>query len=228
MNGFRNTPADGSGIALAPPAFRIDSVSMTRIAIPMLLVGWAAAVSGGFALLLRYKTTPGEADRAPVLWPRTSRLQGPSAGQAALVLFAHPQCPCTQASVSELARLMASVPGQLTLQVVIVRPSGVTENWAETELERRAASIPGAVVIRDDGGTEAERFRAAVSGFALLYDGQGRLRFAGGITPSRGHEGDSFGRRRILAVLSGQSADRDDAPVFGCALGISPSDARFN
>lgn len=203
-------------------------MSKKRIAIPVLLMTWAAAVSAGYSFLLRYKTTPGEADRAPVLWPRASRLQGPSGGRAALVLFAHPQCPCTQASVSELARLMASVPGELTLQVVIVRPSGVTEDWDDTELERRAASIPGVVVIRDDGGTEAARFRAAVSGLALLYDDQGRLRFAGGVTPSRGHEGDSFGRRRILAVLSGQVADRDDAPVFGCALGVSPPAAKFD
>ena len=75
-------------------------------------------------------------------------------------------------------------------------------------------------VIRDEGGAEALRFRAAASGLVLLYDGQGRLRFAGGITSSRGHEGDSFGRRRILAVLAGASADREDAPVFGCAFGI--------
>ena len=76
-------------------------------------------------------------------------------------------------------------------------------------------------MIRDDAGTEAARFRAAASGFVVLYDGDGRLRFAGGLTSSRGHEGDSFGRRRILAVLSGQTPDRDDAPVFGCALGIA-------
>jgi hypothetical protein len=57
-----------------------------------------------------------------------------------------------------------------------------------------------------------------VSGFTLLYDPAGRLRFAGGITSARGHEGDSFGQRRILAVLSGDPADRADAPVFGCSL----------
>ena len=50
------------------------------------------------------------------------------------------------------------------------------------------------------------RNRAGTALKLLLYDGQGRLRFAGCITPSRGHEGDSFGRRRILAVLSVQGA----------------------
>jgi hypothetical protein len=195
-------------------------VSLNRIAIPALLLTWLAAVSAGFAVLLRYKTNPGEAERPPVLWPRESRLQGPSGRQATLVLFAHPQCPCTHASVSELARLMSSVSEQLTAQVVIVRPSGVAEKWDDTELLRRAATVPRVAVIRDEGGAEALRFRALASGLVLLYDGQGRLRFAGGITSSRGHEGDSFGRRRILAVLAGASVDREDAPVFGCALGI--------
>ena len=48
---------------------------------------------------------------------------------------------------------------------------------------------------------------------------QGRRLFSGGITPSRAHEGDSFGRRRILAILHGEKADRDTSPVFGCGLG---------
>jgi hypothetical protein len=195
-------------------------VSLSRATLALLLLAWAGAVAAGFGLLLRYKTTPGALDRPPVLWPSASRLRAPSAGRAALLLFAHPQCPCTHAGVSELARLAAAAPGQLDVQVVLVRPNGVGDDWNDTELQRRAASLPRASIVTDDGGTEAARFKAAVSGFTVLYDGEGRLRFAGGITSSRGHEGDSFGRRRILAVLSGRSADREDAPVFGCALGV--------
>jgi hypothetical protein len=105
---------------------------------------------------------------------------------------------------------------------VVIRPTDVADAWDDTELQRRAAAIPGVTVSYDDAGTEAARFRAAASGFAVLYDRDGRLRFSGGLTSSRGHEGDSFGRRRILAVLAGETPDRDDAPVFGCALGVGP------
>lgn len=179
---------------------------------------WAGAAAYGFGVLLRYKNTPGETDASPPeVWPVESRLT-PSKGEATLVMFVHPHCPCTHASVSELARLMSRVSGRLAARVVVVRPAGVEQGWDDTELRRRAAAIPGVSLDRDDGVLEAHRFHAMVSGFTLLYDAHGRLRFAGGITSARGHEGDSFGQRRILAALSGETADRADAPVFGCSL----------
>ncbi|HLB76837.1 MAG TPA: hypothetical protein VJO72_07370, partial [Candidatus Dormibacteraeota bacterium] len=50
----------------------------------------------------------------------------------------------------------------------------------------------------------------------------GRLLFQGGITATRGHEGDSFGQERIASLLTTGAADRADAPVFGCALEQEP------
>ena len=189
-----------------------------RIAPAVLLLGWGIAVSAGFGVLLRYKATPAETGTPPPRWPSESRLPRSQNQTATLVLFAHPHCPCTHASMSELARLVTDAPA-FDVVVALVRPAGVTEEWDDTELRRRAAAIPGATVVFDEDGAEAARFHAQTSGFAALYDRDGRLRFSGGLTSARGHEGDSFGRRRVLAVLSGQTPDRDDAPVFGCALG---------
>jgi hypothetical protein len=187
------------------------------------VLAWAAVVTAGFASLLRYKAAPGETHQPPLRWPRESRLRGPLEGRPALVLFAHPHCPCTRASVSELARLVARVEQPVSVELVVVRPSGFEAEWDDAELRLRAATIPGATVTRDDSGKETERFRAAVSGFTVLYDGSGRLRFAGGLTASRGHEGESFGSRRVRAVLEGRAPDREDAPVFGCTLGVLPA-----
>jgi hypothetical protein len=178
---------------------------------------WAAAATAGFAVLTRYKSTPGEQDSAPTRWPVASRLEL-ATDRPTLVLFAHPHCPCTHASISELARLMARFTGRMATRIVIVRPEGVGQGWDDTELRRRAATVEGATVILDEGGAESAVFQANVSGFTVLYDADGKLRFAGGITSARGHEGDSFGQRRIAAVLAGTAADRSDAPVFGCSL----------
>jgi len=52
----------------------------------------------------------------------------------------------------------------------------------------------------------------------LLYDVAGDLRFAGGITPSRGHAGDSAGRSMLQDLLASRSVERDETAVFGCAL----------
>ena len=76
-------------------------------------------------------------------------------------------------------------------------------------------------MIRDDAGTEAARFRAAVSGFAVLYDGDGRLRFAGGlIVLGAGPRGRQLrADAASLAVLArARRRIADDAPVFGCCL----------
>jgi hypothetical protein len=192
-----------------------------RVMIGLVLV-WAGVAVSGFALLARYKSTPGQAEvGAPSRWPAHSRLE-PAAGRPTLVLFAHPHCPCTHASVSELARLMARFSDRVAGHVVIVRPTGVEADWDDTELRRRAAAIEGVKVSVDEGGAEAAHFQAAVSGYTVLYDERGQLRFAGGITSARGHEGDSFGQRRVAAVLTGQTADSATAPVFGCNLGGMP------
>jgi hypothetical protein len=174
-------------------------------------------VADGFGRLMEYKSEPGDAAAAPARWPSGSRVTRNTDG-ATLVLFAHPRCPCTRASISELARLLARFPERLSARVVFLRPADAGAEWDETDLVRRAAAIPGATTVRDDDGAEAARFRALTSGAAVLYDRNGRLLFAGGLTASRGHEGDSAGLRRITSLLRTGHADRRDAPVFGCAL----------
>jgi hypothetical protein len=179
---------------------------------------WIAAVTTGFAMLLTYKNTPAvETGRPPSIWPGGSAMRRVP-GRATLVMFAHPHCPCTQASLSELARLLPRVSAPVDTRVVIVRPPGVDPDWDDTGLRQRAAAIPGVTLVRDEGGLEAARFRAGTSGLVVLYDATGRRLFSGGITASRGHEGDSAGGRRLFAALKGEQPDSDRSPVFGCAL----------
>jgi hypothetical protein len=179
---------------------------------------WLAAVGSGFTILLKYSSTPGAMDASPrVGWPAHSRLE--RHGRPTLVMFAHPRCPCSRASVAELARLMAALPDHPEAYVLFVHPHGVSGDWDQTDLWRSAAAVPGVTVLSDDDGIEAARFHALTSGITLVYDGEGRLLFRGGVTSSRGHEGNSFGRERIISLLTTGKADRTDSPVFGCALG---------
>ena len=182
------------------------------------LLVWIGAVSAGFVVLWRYKSTPAaEAGATPTQWPRSTRLTRVS-GHATLVFFAHPMCPCTRASLAELDRLMPRLGPNVAARVVLSRPSPPPAEWEGSGMAERAATIPGVTVFHDDGGFEAARFEARTSGLTLLYDADGRLRFRGGITESRGHEGESFGSQRILSLVRTGTADRANAPVFGCAL----------
>jgi hypothetical protein len=181
-------------------------------------LGWVFAVGTGLALLQRYDSTPGAAAVAPEHWPSDSRVQ-PVAGRATLIMLAHPRCPCTRASIGELARLIAQVQGTKTdAYVLFLRPDGSDDDWERTDLWRSAAEIPGVQVVTDEGGREARRFGSLTSGETLLYDGDGRLVFSGGITDGRGHSGDNTGRSALVALLTGTAPEQITAPVFGCPL----------
>lgn len=178
---------------------------------------WACAVGAGLVQLWTYETRPGVDATAPGRWPEGTALPAPSA-RPTLVLFLHPQCTCSRATVAELARLRARIGTGADLHVVMLAPIGMPEGWTHTALWDAAAAIPGVTVHDDADGTEAARFGAATSGQALLYGRDRHLLFAGGITASRGHEGDNAGRDAVEQLIRTGHAARAWTHVFGCSL----------
>src|SRR5258706_356126 len=85
-------------------------------------------------------------------------------------------------------------------------------------LGRKASAMPGVIVHRDDDGVEVKRFHSETSGHTMLYAGNGRLMFHGGITFSRGHSGDNSGRSALVALLENEGSNQSKTPVFGCSL----------
>lgn len=192
------------------------------VAIPIAV--WAVVVTVGMLLLARYSLGPGKAADARAVWPASS-LVPRVAGQSSLVMIAHPRCPCTRASLSELAILMAHSAGRVSAVVLFVRPPNTSAEWNDTDLIRTARAIPGVTVVVDSAGREASRFGAATSGQVFLYDAQGELRFSGGITAGRGHAGDNPGRTTLQAQIIDGQPGRSMTDVFGCGL-FAPDAAR--
>jgi hypothetical protein len=184
-------------------------------ALPLIVAAWMLVVFAAIVWTWHYKTTPGLASTPPVAWPEAAELRR---SQTTLVVALHPLCTCSEATISELARVMSSVDEPPTVYALFydyqpdVRPVSATSLW------RRAAAIPGVTALRDRDGAMAKSFGAETSGDVIAYGPDGGLLFHGGLTAARGHEGDSFGRQRLLAVLRGQTPDRRDSPVFGCNL----------
>lgn len=192
-------------------------LSVLNLKVILFSAVWLLAIgSGGFALL-RYQQTPGGTSVAPGRWPRESRLTS-SATLPTLLLFAHPKCPCTRATLGELAALMLHGAGKVSVTVGFTRPPGMDDAWVETGLWRNAATIPGVVVVRDDLGVEAARFGATTSGDAMLFARAGKLLFHGGITSGRRHAGDNDGRSAILALIQREPTAFRTTLVFGCPL----------
>jgi hypothetical protein len=182
---------------------------------------WAGSLLVASVAVWRYKSTPGDGNPAPSQWPAASLVRR-AGDRPTLVVLAHPFCPCTRATMTELGELTASLSGKVATRVVFVRPEGTDASWERSSLVRSAQAIPGVETVIDHGGVETNRFGGLSSGYTLLYDKQGKLQFAGGITIARGHEGDSAGSRRIRALVNHQTADGTTAPVFGCSL-VDPS-----
>lgn len=198
-----------------------------------ILVGvlvWAATMFAGLLVLVDHATAPGAAALAPARWPVESPLAR-DGRRPTLVALLHPQCPCSPATVAELQRLAARLDHRLAIDVVLLAPAAGEASWDEGALRTALSRLPGARVYDDPGGVESMRFGARTSGQVLLYDAGGTLRFAGGITPARAHQGDSYGADAIAAAvlgdagLSGGEPRAGTSPVFGCSLGTAPGGA---
>lgn len=168
-------------------------------------------------LTMTYDVTPGVAATAPGDWPVSSRLQS-ATDRATLVVMAHPQCPCTRATISELNELLAMCPNKVRVYVLFWKPTGYPKNWEKTSLWDSAAAIPGVETLTDEGGLEARRFHASTSGQSFLFDASRRLVFSGGITGGRGYFGDNVGRDTVVSLLTTGKAKRNKTFVFGCSL----------
>ncbi|MBL8975876.1 MAG: hypothetical protein JNK56_35060, partial [Myxococcales bacterium] len=87
-----------------------------------LLVVWLGTTVAASGWLWRSKLTPAVVvTEPPEAWPPASTIAHAD-GLSTLVMLAHPRCPCTRASIGELARLMADAHGLVDAHVLVVRP----------------------------------------------------------------------------------------------------------
>ena len=182
-------------------------------------IGWILLVAGGLGALMQYESAPGKVGIVPPAWP-TDQID-PSKDRPTLVMLAHPRCPCTRASVGELAQIMTRLQGKVDAYVLFFEPTKAGPDWQDTSLRQAAAAIPGVTIRADVDGAEARRFGAETSGHTLLFAPDGTLLFSGGITKARGHAGDNAGENAIVSLVNDRIADRARTFIFGCSLADS-------
>lgn len=197
------------GCTMPPAGDRRSAIVLTTI------VGlWLSLVVVGFVILVGYSYGAG----ATVIPPASATTAAPSGdGRHTLVVVAHPKCPCTRATMSELDRLMATVHRDMNVRVLLYMPEDASESWTHGPIRSAALRLPNADVELDRSGRIAREFNAATSGHVVLIAPSGKVCFSGGLTSARGHEGASLGRRAIVAWIR-TGLGETEAPVFGCAL----------
>lgn len=177
---------------------------------------WGTSVAVGLVWLGQYQTTPTPGPTVSSEWPAdVDRMRDES--RPTIVLFAHPQCPCTRAAVRELDRICVSGETRATIETVFVRPESVESGWERTALWEFCEKAELNPTV-DRAGRLAETFQATVSGEAFVYATDGRLLFHGSITRGRGHEGENPGIAAVRDVLNGDSPSTQSTPLFGCPL----------
>jgi hypothetical protein len=192
-----------------------------RAALGALIVCWGAALAGGFALLADRDARPAPQGRTIERWPEGSHWKFDQE-RPTLLMFVHPRCPCSRASLTELERILAEHPNA-DARLVMVKPQGAPDDWDQSATAKAAKELPGVTILRDERGEEAKVFGALTSGQTFLYDASGQLLFRGGITAGRGHFGENFSSDKLQQLLTGGKSMGQTTPVYGCPLENSDS-----
>ncbi len=197
--------------------------AINRRTIIVASVIWLSCIAAFIPSLLDHMAKPGaNAVLNLETWPSISPISPAEDGQT-LLLFAHPQCPCTLATLAELERLLVyPIPTQFHAILVLPVPEDHAHNQAtatnHSAVLNYASQIPGLTVTIDNEAEITRAFGIRTSGHCLLYGKDKTLLYSGGLTPLRGHEGPCEGNIALSQCLIGKIPASRYAPVFGCAL----------
>jgi len=177
---------------------------------------WLLAIGGGYSWIMARSFQASELGENPVLDLKTVHML--DVEKPTLFVFLHPECPCSEATVEELARISERCEGELKIFGIfsdyptLPQPAGRSRLWNKLE------SILGARSLLDEDAHLRHSFHAATSGECFLLDTDGHVIYHGGITSSRGHSGPSIGGDAIISFFNAGNISTVTAPVFGCTL----------
>jgi hypothetical protein len=184
---------------------------------------WLLLVVAGFSALQHYAAQAGllrEPAQSAVTWLQQHR----QPGRPLLVMAIHARCPCTDASLSELADFLARSRGGCDALLLRYVPAlSAVSDWPAGD-DRRELGGTSVPVMADPDGKIAAQLGAFTSGSVVFLDAAGEVRFHGGLTLARGHRGRSPAQDALLALLDHRTDEHflTTAPVYGCALGAVP------
>jgi hypothetical protein len=150
--------------------------------------------------------------------PAPERIEGHESGTPTLVVFLHPYCPCSKATLDMLDSLLRDASIAVSIVVYLDVPDETPWDAVSATVRQRVSAWRDVTVVPDPGARVAKHFGASASGTVLLYSTAGRLRFAGGVTPGRGRRGPSASLESLGVRLRNDHSPPAEAAVYGCAL----------
>jgi hypothetical protein len=199
------------------------------IGLSLLVIAWGLLVAALCWVLVAdtFKRDARAAGEHVAHWPADTSLPT-SPGRPTLLVFLHPKCPCSRATLAELERIWVldneENKSSPRLVVDVPVPYDVPSDWLSTPTVEQVKRLPGATVVFDPDGEEAARFGATTSGTVMWFDPSGRCLYAGGITWGRGHEGANVGRDSVEQLMRGEAPAETHLPALGCRLCLPNED----
>src|SRR5262249_38480619 len=158
-------------------------------------VCWIGVIAWGFGGLAEYSVRPGSVGTVPPRWPSPPGIEL-ARECPTFLMFVHPQCPCSRASLEQLQQIMAVAGSRVAAGVGFFQAADAAADWGKTESWRMTMAMP-VRVVQDSDGNLARRFGAETSGQVVMYSPSGALLFSGGITPVRGEVGENAGQTAV-------------------------------
>jgi len=177
---------------------------------------WLLAIAGGYSWIMARSFQASELGGNPVLDLKTVHML--DVEKPTLFVFLHPECPCSEATVEELARISERCEGGLKIVGVFSDYSTLPRPPAQSRMWNKVESILGARSLLDEDAGLRHSFHAATSGECFLLGPDARVIYHGGITSARGHSGPSTGGDAIISFFNTGIISTVTAPVFGCTL----------
>lgn len=173
---------------------------------------WACLSVSGLMGMMVYSKTPGQKGQIP------AAITPADSGRGQLLVFLHPQCVCSRATVRHLMRLSTKQRAQWDTVLYIFQPSEIPKYWSESGLGEKQLHF--ATRKLDVDGAKARELGVHTSGHVIAYSANGKRLFSGGITAGRGHEGSNtaFSTLQQLLLNPQSPSENDEFPVFGCGL----------
>jgi hypothetical protein len=176
----------------------------------IIVVFWIICTGFFYRQMLNFDITPGVASlNPPATWP--TEFHKPT-----LIVFLHPKCTCSAASLTQIAKLQSRLPDRFQTILVLWQPSNGNSEWANLP-QPDFGQLADYKLVLDKEGRMARKFDAHTSGQSFLYDADGQIRFSGGLTSTRG-DSESGPAFSTLAQLIAKQDSSKTAPVFGCSL----------
>jgi hypothetical protein len=200
----------------------IRYVTRESVRVNLAVLGWLLMLAGGLLYFNKYETTPGSTRPSSDRWPTNGSVAF-SPGKVNLVVFAHPRCPCTRASLAELKSLLKDCPATVSTHILFWVPPNASSAWTTSALWKQAGAIADVHLVADKGGQQADCFGATTSGHLMIFAPDGTRIYSGGLTNGRGRLGNDSGLAAIRTLIIQQQPLPAETAVYGCPLFNSPS-----